>query len=118
MKIFINGLLIGLSILFFSLKVTAAELDTSKIYNCSGIINGKQENILYDARVIPEKDCQQAADMAAGFAKSMGQTINSQDIKKSCIEKYNSDKAKVLKLNAQGKCKMSLPGQPIMMINN
>ena len=57
MKIFINSLLIGLSLLVISQTVTAAELDTSKIYNCSGVINGKHESVFYDARIVPERDC-------------------------------------------------------------
>ncbi len=118
MKIFINTLLVGIGLLFLSQTVLAAELDTSKIYNCKGMINGKQASVLYDARVVPERECQMGAEMAASFAQGMGKTVSIEEIKKSCISQYNADKAMALKLNAQGNCKTSMPGQPIFMMNN
>ena len=47
----------------------------------------------------------------------MGKAINTEDVKKSCMAEYNADKIKVLKLNAQGNCKTTLPGQPVIMTN-
>ena len=85
MKIFINTLLVGIGLLFLSQTVLAAELDTSKIYNCKGMINGKQASVLYDARVVPERECQMGAEMAASFAQGMGKTVSIEEIKKSCI---------------------------------
>ena len=100
-------------------SIQAADFDNTKIYQCSGVIGGKTENFIYDARVNPETDCQKAAEMAVGFAKGFGNnTINAEEVKKNCILQYKTDKEKALKLNQQGKCKEIQAGTPVWTNSN